>query len=299
MKQDRKEASSTVLAYQVGYLAILLIYFLIQGVLPRYDVLLGGLLLIPLWYFSRHTVLQDLIPFIMILITYESLRGFSDGIRFTDIHIEDLIAFEKSLFGGTIPAHYLQSTLMQGSLGTLLNYLTTVFYASHYFVPVTVAILLWYRAPSRYWPFVIGFILVSYIGFAIYLFFPAAPPWWATKYGYLVDQPVNLPDSFVNMAALASKISPNKVAAIPSLHMSFPTYTILYCIYVWGKKAAWLFVLPFCVGFSTIYLGHHYIIDLLAGGLLSLSVFSGVLVVQGNWTQVQERAEQRGQRRLA
>jgi membrane-associated phospholipid phosphatase len=248
---------------------------------------------------SRRTVLRDLIPFFMILITYESLRGFGDGVRFIDIHVVDIIVFEKSLFGGIIPAYYLQSTLMQGSFGMFFNYLTVAFYASHYFVPLIVAILLWYRSRSHYWPFVIGFILVAYIGFIVYIFFPAAPPWWATKYGYLVDQPVNLPASFVAMSSLTLHIGPNKVAAMPSLHMSFPTYSALFCIYAWGGKYFWLLAFPLCVGFSTIYLGHHYIIDLLAGMVLALSVFSGVRVVHVNLAQVQDRIEQRDRRRLA
>lgn len=294
-----KRAGSTIMTSQVGLLAVLLLWFLIRGISPRYDILLATLLLIPIWHISRRTVLRDLIPFIMIFITYESLRGFGGDVRFTDIHIEDLIAYERSLFGGTIPAYYLQSTLMQGPFGPLLDYLTTALYASHFFVPVVTAILLWYRARPYYWSFVIGFILVAYVGFATYLFYPAAPPWWATKYGYLVDQPVKLPAHFVTMASLTSKIGPNKVAAMPSLHMGFPTYVTLFCVYVWGKKTAWLFILPFSVGFSTIYLGHHYTIDLMAGGLLALSVFAGVATVRGNLNRAHERVEQRVRRRLA
>ena len=293
MNKGGKGTGSSVLASQLGFLAVLLTWYLTRGISPRYDILFGALLIVLFWYMSRHTVLRDLMPFFMILITYESLRGFGSGVRFIDIHIEDIIIFEKALFGGIIPAYYLQSTLMQGSLGLLFNYLTSAFYASHYFVPLAVAILLWYRSRSHYWPFVIGFILVAYIGFVIYIFFPAAPPWWATKYGYLVDQPVNLPASFVAMSSLTSHIGPNKVAAMPSLHMSFPTYSALFCVHVWGKKYIWLFAFPLCVGFSTIYLGHHYIIDLLAGMLLALSVFSGVHAAHGNSAQARYRAEQR------
>jgi len=299
MNTGGKGTGFTVLAYQIGFLAFLLTWYFTRGLSPRYDILFGALLIIPFWYLSRQTVLRDLIPFFMILITYESLRGFGNGVRFIDIHVEDIITYEKTLFGGIIPAYYLQSTLMQGSLGSLFNYLTLVFYASHYFVPLIIAILLWYRSRSYYWPFVIGFILVAYIGFVIYIFFPAAPPWWATKYGYLVDQPVNLPASFVTMSSLTSHIGPNKVAAMPSLHMSFPTYSVLFCVHVWGRKYIWMFILPLCVGFSTIYLGHHYIIDLMAGMLLAFSVFSGIYAVYGNWIQVQYRAEQRGWRHLA
>ena len=91
------------------------------------------------------------------------------------------------------------------------------------------------------------------------------------KQEYLPDQPVNM--STFAFPTLVEWAGPNHTAAMPSLHMAWPVYIALFCVFTWGKKAAWVFALPLCVGFATIYLGHHYVVDLLAGTVYALATF--------------------------
>jgi membrane-associated phospholipid phosphatase len=79
-------------------------------------------------------------------------------------------------------------------------------------------------------------------------------------------------DHFVASAEdLASGANP--VAAMPSLHAAYPTYIALVAMRVWGKKGIPVIALPAGVMFATFYLGHHYVIDALAGAVYALVAF--------------------------
>jgi membrane-associated phospholipid phosphatase len=244
---------------------------MIRGVAPTIEILLALVIALLIWRAQHRALLLDLIPFLLLLLSFQALRSFADNYSPADIHILDLIGYEKALFGGTIPAYFVQSTIIGKPFAPLIEIPSSLFYMSHFVVPLIVAIILWYRKRSTYWPFVIGLVLLSYAGFITYLLYPAAPPWWATKYGYLVDQPVIL--TAYAFPTLVEFAGPNPVAAMPSLHMAWPTYITLFCIYVWGRKIAWMLILPLGVGFSTLLLGHHYVVDLFFGILFGVFFF--------------------------
>ncbi len=108
-----------------------------------------------------------------------------------------------------------------------------------------------------------GFFVLSLLGFATYLCFPAAPPWWATRNGFIAEPGADL-SHFVS-GDLITVLSPNPIAAMPSLHAAYPLYFSLIAMRLAGRRLAWTLALPLAVGAATVYLGHHYVIDLIAG----------------------------------
>ena len=218
----------------------------------------------------------DFAPFIILILTYNTLRGFADTLGTSDIHITDLIKWEKNLFGGTLPNHYLQHHLWDKPYTPVLDLLANTFYLSHFITPVIVAGALWWNRKSDYWAFAIGLVLLSYAAFATYIGFPAAPPWWATYHGYLTDQPVTLAHFVVSEDIVNS--GPNPVAAMPSLHVAYPTFIALVSMTVWGRKAWFVWLLPLGVLTSAVYLGHHYVIDGLVGSGYAVFFFNVVFI---------------------
>lgn len=216
----------------------------------------------------------DFAPFIVLILTYNELRRFADNLSMTDINVTNLIHWEQSLFGGTLPSYFLQQHLWDQPYTALVDIAMNTFYLSHFITPVIAAWLLWRNRKTDYWAYVSGLVLLSYAAFATYVLFPAAPPWWATFHGYLPDQPVYL-DHFIVTAETVNS-GPNPVAAMPSLHVAYPTYIALVCITVWGRKAGFVFLLPVGVMTAAVYLGHHYVIDGLVGSVYALFMYSTV-----------------------
>ncbi len=264
-----------ILLLQIGFLLLLSLVYSYYRIFPTVEIVLGLTLAMLVWRAQHRRLALDLLPFFILLFSFQALRSFADNLTPLRIHITDLIGYEKALFGGVIPAHYLQTHLASQPVNLLIGPVCSMLYMSHFVIPVSLAIILWYRHKSYFHPFLIGLIALSYAGFFTYILYPAAPPWWATLYGYLPDQPVNM--STFAFPTLVEWAGPNHTAAMPSLHMAWPVYIALFCVFTWGKKVAWVFALPLCVGFATVYLGHHYVVDLLAGTVYALVTFFTLL----------------------
>lgn len=143
----------------------------------------------------------------------------------------------------------------------------------------TGAHLVWYA-----FPFVVGFIvtlrqrqlLASYLSWltvtwfladVIFLLVPTQPPW-------MVDSQVTrllFTRGWVDYAGADT----NPVAAFPSLHAGIPLVMGLFVWTRWKEArilAAICFGYALLVGFSVVYLGEHWVVDVFGGYGLALAV---------------------------
>ncbi|NPA31294.1 MAG: inositol phosphorylceramide synthase [Chloroflexi bacterium] len=230
------------------------------------------------------TFLLDFAPVVFILLTYETMRAFADNLSPSQIHVDDVIAMERALFRGAIPSAVLQRWLpWDTALGQALHLTSLIFYSSHFVLPFVLSLWLWRRRPRLFYPFVTGIVLLSLAGFVTYLLFPAAPPWWATYFGHLRGAQAVQSDPPPRLMLTA----PNPVAAMPSLHMAYPTFQALFVTFVLGKKGWWIWIFPLGVGFAILYLGHHYFVDLLAG----IAYASAIFLVLYPWLRRRKAAQ--------
>jgi membrane-associated phospholipid phosphatase len=244
---------------------------ILTGTFPNTELIAGVFVFSFIWTGNGRRFIFEFMPFLILLTTYKQMRNYADNLTTSDINVENLIRWEKALFGGTLPNYWVQQHMWGQLYSPVLDVLTNVFYLSHFLSPLIISTLLWQKRRAMYWAFAIALVVLSYAAFTTYVLFPAAPPWWATLYGYINDQPVTL-DHFVASSEELSR-GANPVAAMPSLHAAYPTFITLVAIYVWGRRGIPVIVLPLAVMFSTVYLGHHYVIDLLVGSAYALVVF--------------------------
>ncbi|WP_160317028.1 phosphatase PAP2 family protein [Ardenticatena maritima] len=258
-----------ILLMQILTIGIIGLASIITRTFPSIGLL--SLLLIGMFgFYPRHRAfLLDFAPILFMLLSYDSLRLFADDLTPNELHITDLIAWERTLLGGHIANVVLQNWLWDRSFSPLLDNIALAFYYSHYILPIILMVIVWQLYPRFYWPLVGGIVVLAYMAFITYILFPAAPPWWAAHFGYLEGV-----RAFHSIDILLN--SPNPVAAMPSLHMAMPTYLALFGTMLWRKRGLWLWIFPLGVAFATIYLGHHYVVDLLAGMVYAFFVFAGV-----------------------
>ncbi|MBN1439898.1 MAG: phosphatase PAP2 family protein [Anaerolineales bacterium] len=266
-----------ILLFQIGVVLVVSGLMIGQGRFPGLDLVTLLLFSLLLWRARDRIFLLNFAPFLLLLITYQSMRNMADTLGFSDVHITDLIAWERALTGGRIPAYELQQTLGAQSYAWLVDIFANAFYMSHFIVPVVLALLLWHYRRAQYWPYLLGLTMLSYAAFLTYVFFPAAPPWWASHYGYLPGMPIALSHSAISPEAIIS--SGNPVAAMPSLHAAYPLYSSLFCLLVWGRKGIPTLILPLGVAFFSMYLGHHYLIDIFAGWAYAGIAFAGSIIL--------------------
>ena len=283
-----------------AYMTVAVGLYLWRGVLFRPDrwtvLLFVTALLLGQW----KAFLRDWIPMVFLLFGYEFMRGLafqSVAVGHRTIHLTELIAADRAMFGGQIPALWLQQKLFV--LGTVHWYdvLSVVVYAMFFVVPLLFAFLLWIGQKERFWPFTLALLAMTYAGFVIYLLYPAAPPWMANEWGVIrgVQLPFNqvwdalIPHPYNNLdqVTIWNAVAGNPVAAMPSLHAAYPWLTLLFALRFYGKKGLVFVPYNLAVWFSVLYLGQHWVIDILAGVLLASLAF---VLMQRAWPRVEHAA---------
>ena len=67
----------------------------------------------------------------------------------------------------------------------------------------------------------------------------------------------------------------NKYAAMPSIHAAYPFLGALFAARTFGWRALPLFAYTCCVWFSVVYLGEHYVVDVIGGIILAAAAYFG------------------------
>lgn len=256
--------------------------------------LMGGLLILSLNNPRRWVrgLIVDWLPFIVFLFAYDYARSIADTTGFKP-HLSPQIKADKLLFGTPLPNVDLQAQLYHPAALSWYDYATWVTYITHFFGTLTLAVLLWRFAYPlfRRWRALV--IALSTAGFVTYVLYPAVPPWLASDTGKIgpVTKIKDAMFASTGTKSITSAIEQNwvdKVAAMPSLHGAFPM--MMTCLF-WHK--GWKWRIPFltyalAMGFSLVYLGEHWVIDIIAGYAYAIGIY--LLVSRFWWRRREARA---------
>jgi membrane-associated phospholipid phosphatase len=128
-------------------------------------------------------------------------------------------------------------------------------------------------------------------GAIFYWLAPTAPPWYATSAERMADpQPPAVRRMMVEYGelfwrdgwgSLYSVFGGNPLAAMPSLHFasSLMAALLLSEAGLLAGAVGWLYLVT--LGFALVYLGEHYVVDLLGGALLTIAVRRAAPLAEG------------------
>jgi membrane-associated phospholipid phosphatase len=230
----------------------------------------------------RHPVLSFLLyasPFFLSGFLYESYRRLVH-LR-GPVHVADLFALEASLFPVTTSTGTRAlSDVIAAHTNPFLDVVTGITYFLFMLEVFGVAAYLFFRSRSKMWDLAVSFVLMNVAGWAIWLVYPAAPPWYVDAYGLgpavldAASSPAGLSrfDALlgVPLAATFYAGSANVFGAMPSLHVAYATL-VAWLVFPLGRGLRWSTVaFAVTMAFSAVYLRHHYILDVLFGALLAV-----------------------------
>ena len=158
-----------LLIIQILFILGLSIFYISKNIFPSLEMLIAISIALLIWRAKQRNLLMDLLPLFIMLLTFQSLRSFVDNLTPAHIHILDMIAYEKALFNGIIPAAFFQKAFSNQPYTPILTEILNMFYMSHFIVPVITAIIVWYQKKEHYWYFIIGLIALTYAGFITYV----------------------------------------------------------------------------------------------------------------------------------
>ncbi|CAN5699189.1 phosphatase PAP2 family protein [soil metagenome] len=239
------------------------------------------------WRYHLAYVRDWSVPAVLLTFYFFS-RGLVDEFDI-DIHWTMPIDVDVWIGGGVTPTERLQHAwcgdpcLRTSDPRWYDAYFTTV-YATHFLAGLSIAAVLWVRDRAEWLKWMRRFIWLNLGGLVIYIAYPMAPPWLASKEGYLGDvarltsrgwRDIGLSRVDVILNGVG-----NPVAAMPSLHAGTAILIAIYGITRLRSPWRWLLALyaaSMCV--ALVYNGEHYVIDEIAGGALAVLV----LVLASRW----------------
>jgi inositol phosphorylceramide synthase catalytic subunit len=224
---------------------------------------------------------QFWLPFLPIgtwLILYFSCQFIPAEWR-PSIYVRVLPALETILYGGNL------SEVLSSSTNAFLDVMAWIPYGLvHFGAPVVVSILIFVFGPPSSLPvFAFAFGWMNIIGVTIQLCFPTAPPWYQVQYG-LDPANYSMGGSAGGLARIDDILgfqlyggtfgaSPLVFGAFPSLHSGCAVMEALFMSYLLPKFTLFFFMYVMWIWWSTMYLTHHYFVDLIGGACLSFVVF--------------------------
>ena len=217
---------------------------------------------------------------------FNLLRARGDGTPWADQMLGFVARLERSLFSGSLPSAVLQERFFALSLAWY-DYGWAAVYISFFFMPHLVAILLLWRCRRLFWTYLlasVGMFTLALVGFYA---LPTAPPWLVTEVVPEGDfaqilrvvprvatdlaLPVELYHRGLRGGVTVSevRIEPNPMAAMPSIHFA-ATALLLFPAWRLHRGLGLLALLyTLLMGAALVYLGEHYILDLVVGGLIA------------------------------
>jgi len=207
--------------------------------------------------------LRETVPLLACFLIYTNLHDTIGFVNPKDVH-HTLVALDRMIFG--VQPCVWAERLITPFRTEVMQFLYLNFF---WIAPSTSLLLLLRRRWPEFRTATFGIVTCFFMGYALYVAFPAAPPRLVLVYEFTKNLR-GYPVGFSNLSAQAFSLLPvDSRAAFPSLHTAA---SLAALIYAWRFVRRWFFVLlPFVVGLwaSTIYLRHHYFVDLVAGWLLA------------------------------
>jgi membrane-associated phospholipid phosphatase len=218
-------------------------------------------------------------PFLATAAAYELLRVLEP--LHGPVRVAELRALEELLF--SIGGGRTLSDAIASAQHPVLDVVCAFTYLFFMAEVVALAIYYFFTDRRRMLAISLGFFVVNVVGWALWLAYPAAPPWYADLHGFgpalgsTASNPAALArvDASLGVPLFATIYAQSAFVfgAMPSLHASYSTLAALVSFGRGGVvRIGTLLFLGF-MAYSAVYLRHHYVVDVVAGILLAVLIF--------------------------
>ncbi|KAF7727443.1 Aureobasidin resistance protein Aur1 [Apophysomyces ossiformis] len=219
------------------------------------------------------------LPILTWLITFYACQFIPLDYRPTHIFVNILPTLERILYGASL------SEIISKNTHPLLDILAWLPYGViHFSFPFVLAFILFiFGPPGSVDIFGQAFGYMNIAGVLTQLLFPNASPWYEMSYGSApanysipgeagglirIDQILGL-----NLYGSTFGTSPLVFGAFPSLHSGSATIEMLFLVYLFPKLWPVGVVYTMWLWWSTMYLTHHYLIDLVGGSIYAFLTY--------------------------
>ena len=219
-----------------------------------------------------------LLAYIVAMFIFIQLRDAADetGLRVLTAYVID---WELWMFAGVTPSAWLQARIGGAASDPgIAAVFAAIVHWTWFVFPHAAVLGAWLFARRYAWRATLIVTLTFYLGLTLYFTVPTAPPWMAAEQGLIEGVvrgmnavgPALLGEGLYGWA-FEAMAEPNPIAAMPSLHFAASFVVVAVGILLrsrWVVGVALLYSAS--LTFSLVYLGEHYIADIIAGAAVAL-----------------------------
>jgi membrane-associated phospholipid phosphatase len=223
------------------------------------------------------SLLAAFVPYAMVWFVFTFLRSLADETRWSMIVNTRVAKLERWIFNGELPSIRLQADYYTPGQLHWYDYYFTFVHWSYFIIPHAVAVFLWWKYFPLFRRYLISLTLLLTMGLGLYFLLPSDPPWmapdrenspFATVHRVMEDIGEQLGGGLYQ-AGYSVVGESNPIAAMPSIHFAV-TFLLVMTSYSFSKRwqiAAWVYAIS--MGLALVYMGEHYVVDVLAGGAIT------------------------------
>jgi len=203
------------------------------------------------------------------------------------LRVDYPIRFDRALGGGILPNTRLQRALEGLGRSNRLDRSLSWVHWLWFFEPHLSLLWILAKHPERFPRSARQMSAVYDLGLVGYFAVPTAPPWWSSEQGHTDPDEVRRIMQEVGEEAwgrawpvLYESLGGNPWAAMPSLHFATSLMAALLLTEAGPEEAVVGWTYAAALGFALVYLGEHYVVDLLAGTAVVIAVRRGEPLVE-------------------
>lgn len=220
-----------------------------------------------LWHFTGRAGIHEIVVVVVSFLIYFVIRGaVVDRAGEAVVRSINLIELEQRFH------LYHELTMQSWILGHywLIKLMNWVYFWGHMPLVIIVAIWLYTRHRTAYFITRNAFLASGAIGVVIYWLFPVAPPRLIPFAGFIDTMAAF---DRVGYNAQEAKAFVNPYAAVPSLHFGWSLLLGVIVAWVSRRPLAYAFAViwPVAMFMSVVMTGNHFILDAVAGGIVSFA----------------------------
>lgn len=219
------------------------------------------------------------LPIFTWLLTFYACQFIPTHYRPTHIFVNLLPTLERILYGANL------SEIISKHTHPVLDLLTWFPYGVlHFSFPFILSVLIFvYGPPGSLGVFGKAFGYMNLAGVLTQLLFPNASPWYEIIYGS-APADYSIPGEAGGLSRIDEILgldlygttfgtSPLVFGAFPSLHSGCATIEMLFVAWLFPRMKPLALAYVMWMWFSTMYLTHHYMIDLVGGSIYAILAF--------------------------
>jgi hypothetical protein len=238
------------------------------------------------WQAADRWGLHELVVVVLAFLLYFFIRGaVADREADAFANARDLIDMERTL------GVYWEAEMQGWIVGSepMIRAMNWIYFWGHMPVVVAFAIWLYFRHRRAYALVRNAFLASGAIAIVIYAAYPVAPPRLLPDAGFIDTMAVY---DRVGYQTQESKAFVNPFAAMPSLHFGWSLLLGVMVARV-GRRPAWMLAgiaWPIAMFFSIVLTANHWIVDAVAGGVVSFAGLGIAVVIDRRiWPAIHAR----------